>query len=76
MFQEEVGHQCYYYTNKVLECFKQLYGKVVTWMIALELYLIVLSLVNRYTHCLRQFWKYSHCVWWVYHYYIFVALFL
>ena len=28
IFQEEVGHQCYYYTNKVLEFCKQLCGKV------------------------------------------------
>ena len=30
--------QPYYYTNKLLEWCKQLCGKVVTWMIALEYY--------------------------------------
>ena len=40
-FQEGVGPQCYYHTNEVLECCKQLCGKVVTWMIALEYYFLV-----------------------------------
>ena len=41
IFQEEVVLQCYY-TNKLLECCKHLCGKVVTWMIALELYYLAL----------------------------------
>ena len=41
IYQEQVGHLCYYYTNKVLEYCKQLCGKVFAWMIVLEYYFLV-----------------------------------